>query len=263
MLARLSEAGADLPVVDLEDGVAPADKDAAREHVREAVRTGALGARPWTLRINAGGGPWHEADLDLAAEVGAPRVLVPKAEDPHAVAALGEHAARRGASLGLMLETPRGVGRARDLAGCHPAIDLLVYGSADYRRAIGGRPGPDRAWELHALSEILLAARMHGRLAVDAVWFRYRDEPGLVRAARVARELGYDGKSCIHPSQVEPVHRVFGADPEELAWARAVLEAWRAEDGDRCGIVVVDGEMVEALHLDVARRILARAGEQS
>jgi citrate lyase beta subunit len=263
MLARLASIEVDLPVVDLEDGVAPADKDPARTRVREAARSGTFrGFGEWTLRVNGFDRPEHGADLDLADEIGAPRVLLPKAEDVRTVAALADRLARRGATLGLMLETPAGIGRARELAGCHPAIDLLVYGSADLRRALGASPDPERRWEQHALAEILLAARMHGCRAIDAVWFRFRDPDGLVREARLARDLGYDGKSCIHPDQIEPVHRVFAPRVDEIAWARSVLGAWREQDGERRGIVVADGgEMIEALHVELARRILTRAGE--
>jgi len=258
-LARIAGLGADLAVVDLEDGVAPPDKDAARAHVRAAVADGVLPAGGWALRIHAVGSPWHEDDLDLVAETRPPMAVLAKAENVDAVAGLAGVWAGHGTATGLMIETARGLGRARELAAAHPRVAMLVLGSADLRLSLGARPDPDRAWERLALSEMLLAARMHGCAAIDGVYFRFRDEAGLVHAAGIARALGYDGKSCIHPAQIEPIHRVFASTPDEVRWARAVLDAWRDGRGDGRGVVVVDGEMVEALHVDLARRILDRA----
>ena len=109
------------------------------------------------------------------------------------------------------------------------------------------------------MSEILLAARMHDCAAIDAVHFRFRDLEGLEQEARIARDLGFDGKSCIHPGQIEVVHRIFSSSPEELHWAGEVLRGWDEGDGERQGVVVIEGEMIEALHVDLARRILDRA----
>jgi citrate lyase subunit beta/citryl-CoA lyase len=167
--------------------------------------------------------------------------------------------AGHGTSTGVMIETALGLGRVRDLASAHPRVTFLLYGSADLRRSLGANPDPDRNWERHALHEIVLAARMHGCRAIDGVQFRFRDLDALARDATIARDLGFDGKSCIHPGQVETVHRVFSSTADEIAWARGVLETWEAEDGAARGVVVRDGEMIEALHLAIARRILDRA----
>ncbi len=260
MLAKLPTLGADAVVLDLEDGVAPADKESARDHLRHAAAEGWLAAAPaWSLRVNAGASPWHAADLDLVDELRPPRVLLPKAESPERVHADAERCSLAGSRIGLMIETARGAGRARDLAGAHPRIDLLVLGSADLRLSLGARPDPERRWELHALGELLLAARMHGCGAVDSVYFHYRDQEGLVRHARVAKDLGFDGKSCIHPDQVPVIHEVFSSTVEEITWAHGVLRAWVEQDGAHNGVVVHDGEMIESLHLEVAERILERA----
>ena len=260
MLAKLATLDADAVVLDLEDGVAPADKPGARERIREAA---AGDARrywpPWTLRVNARGTPWHDDDVALAQELAAPRVLLPKAEDPEEIARIARRAGSWGAKVGLMVETARGVGRLRDLAGADPTVDLLVHGAADLRLSLGARPGAGRAWERHALCEILLAARMHGCLAIDSVYFHFRDDEGLRREAAEARELGFDGKSCIHPGQIAAIHEVFSSTPEELAWAAAVRRAWSEQNGEASGVVVLDGEMIESLHLRLAERISARA----
>jgi len=260
MLAKLPALRADAVVLDIEDGVAPEEKPAARAHLREASARGWLGAGPpWSVRINPRGSPWHADDLDLVDELRPPRVLLAKAETPESVAAAADRCADAGSRIGLMIETARGVGRARELAAANARIDLLVVGSADLRLSLGARPDADRRWELHALGETLLAARMHGCRAIDSVYFHYRDPEGLAAHARVSRDLGFDGKSCIHPDQVPTIHEVFSSSAEELAWAHGVLRAWVEQNGAQSGVVVHEGEMIEALHLEVAERILERA----
>jgi citrate lyase subunit beta/citryl-CoA lyase len=261
MLAKLDTLSADAVVLDLEDGVAADEKAAARDHLRAAAKHGRLEASPpWSLRIHGPGSPWHTADLDLVDELRPPRVILAKAESEESVALVAERCALGEMRIGLMIETARGVGRARQLAAADERVDLLVLGSADLRLSLGARPsGDDRAWELAALGEVLLAARMHGCRAIDSVYFSYRDREGLAAHAKVARELGFDGKSCIHPDQVPTIHEVFSSTAEELAWAHGVLRAWVDQNGARSGIVVHDGEMIEALHLEVAERILERA----
>jgi citrate lyase beta subunit len=260
LLAKLPVLGADAIVLDLEDGVAPGDKAAARDHLRDASAHGLLGAGPpWSLRVNAHGSSWYDGDLDLVEELKPPRVLLAKAETPESVLDVAERIALTDARIGLMIETASGVGRARTLAAAHARVDLLVLGSADLRLSLGARPDDERRWELHALAELVLAARMHGCRAIDSVFFHYREVEGLVTHARVARDLGFDGKSCIHPDQVPTIHQVFSSTAEELTWAHGVLRAWVEQDGATSGVVVLDGEMIEALHLEVAERILERA----
>ncbi|HEX4825659.1 MAG TPA: CoA ester lyase [Candidatus Polarisedimenticolaceae bacterium] len=258
-LEKAVSAGADLIIVDLEDGVAPAEKDAAREHVRQAVDRGLLGGRPWMLRVNAGPIGPPPADLTLVGYAHPPAVVLPKAEDPQRAGMLAARFAEHGTATALMIESARGVASAKDLAGAHPSVRMLILGSADLRLSLGARPDERRSWERHALGEIVIAARMHGAAAIDSVYFHYRDDEGLKRHAVIARDLGFDGKSCIHPSQIEPIHEVYARAPEEIAWAERVLAAWRDGEGDAHGIVTVDGEMIEALHVTVARRILGEA----
>jgi citrate lyase subunit beta/citryl-CoA lyase len=261
MLAKLPSRRADAFVVDLEDGVAPGDKARAREAVRQAGEAGQLPGGRWMLRVNAPETEWHSGDLKLVEASGPAALVLPKAEDEAVVRDVATFAANSDVATVLMIETARGVGCARELAGAHDAVVALVYGSADLRRSLGARPDADRRWEAHAMGEILLAARMHGCLAIDSVHFRYDDLAALEAEARVARGLGFDGKSCIHPAQVEVVECVFSPDTEEIAWARAVVDGWREQAGDERGVVVIDGEMIEALHVDVARRVLEASGD--
>jgi citrate lyase beta subunit len=259
-LEKIPTLPADMILVDLEDGVAPADKEAARDNLRNAVASGALsGDRPWMLRVNSGGlGPPPE-DLRLLGFAKPTIVVLPKAEDPEFVRALAVRSADLGAAVAVMLETATGVARAMELMGAHPAVCMAIVGSADLQVSLRARPDPGRTWELHALSRVLLAARRYGHLAIDSVYFRYRDDDGLRAHAAIARTLGYDGKSCIHPAQVAVVHDVFKSNPQELAWARRVLAAWTAGSCGAEGVVAMDGEMIESLHVTMAERILERA----
>jgi len=258
-LERVHSLPADLVLVDLEDGVAPADKDEARDNVRGAIAAGFLtGDRPWMLRVNGGRlGPPAE-DLTLVGFARPAIVVVPKAEDPEFVGGLAARFAEHGAATALMIESAAGVACAMQLMNAHPAVCMAIVGSADLRASLGARPGIGRAWEAHALSHVLLAARRFGHVAIDSVYFRYRDDDGLRAHAAIARELGYDGKSCIHPHQVATIHDVYTSTPEEIAWAQRVLSAWSAGQGTVKGVVAMDGEMIEALHVGLAERILER-----
>lgn len=258
MLAKTQSIPADFFVVDLEDGVAPPEKSAARANVREAAAQGQLPQDRWGLRVNHNDSEWFEDDLKLVEAVKPPAVVLPKAEDPAVVASVADRQTGDNSMIALMIETALGVGRARELAAADRSVSALFYGSADLQRSLGARPGKDRTWEHHAMSEILLAARMAGCAAIDAVTFEFRNDKQLESDARFARELGFDGKGCIHPAQIETIHRVFSSTSAEVDWAERVLEAWREQDGDRAGVVVMGEEMIEALHLDIARRVLDR-----
>lgn len=257
MLAKLPDLDADAVILDLEDGVAPGDKQGAREQLLRAAREDLLAAgAPCWLRVNPIGTPWHEADLDLARRLPLRGIVLPKAECVEEVRRSFRQLDLAGAENGLMIETARGVGRVRDLAQAEDSVALLIYGSADYRLDLGARPDAGREWERLALQEILLAARMADCLAIDGVHFEFRDLAGLECEAALTAGLGFDGKSCIHPGQIETIRRVFSPGAEQLAWARRVLEAWREQDGDSRGVIVAEGEMLEALHVRLARRIL-------
>ena len=243
LLAKVASVAADRVVVDLEDGVAPGEKERARQALREVD----LGPpERWWLRIAA------PSDIELARAIGARTIVIPKAERIDALAAAAE-----GLRLALMIETARGVVEAERLAA-HPAVVALALGSADLRLSLSAPPSERRDWERASMAALLLAARAHGCAAIDSVYFHFRDDAGLRRHAAVAREMGFDGKSCIHPAQLEPIHEIFASTDEERAWAERVIEAWQRDDGATRGVVVVDGEMVEALHVVEARRLLAR-----
>lgn len=259
MIEKIPGLPADAFILDLEDGVAMDDKGLAREHLRAASQAGLLPEEaPWMLRVNPPETAWHEDDLSLAEGIRPPYVVVPKAEDPGEIRDLAAWFSGHGSRTVAMIETARGVSAAREIAGAHDDLAALIVGSADLRLSLGAVADGDRSWERHSLSEILLAARAAGIAAFDGVYFHVRDLDGLRRHARIARDAGYDGKTCIHPIQLPVVREVFSSSPEESAWAHRVLAGWAAGCGETRGVVVVEGEMIEPLHLEVARRVLAR-----
>ena len=257
MLEKLPRITADAFILDLEDGVPPSEKASARDNLRETASSGQLPLARWMIRINPAATPWQSDDLELVETLRPHAVVLPKVEDPNESSALAARFARHGSATVVMIETARGVNVAAAIAAS-PNVQALIVGSADLRLSLGAVADSDRNWERHALSQILFAARANGIAAFDGVYFHVRDLDGLRAHAMVARDLGYDGKTCIHPDQVSVVRDVFSSAPAEIEWAQRVLSAWEAEDGAARGIIVVDGEMIESLHLAMAKRILER-----
>jgi citrate lyase subunit beta/citryl-CoA lyase len=256
MLGKAGSRGADVLIVDLEDGVLPDAKGDARARAERLWPTLDFGGSEALLRVNAPGTPWHEADLDAAGRLRPAGVVLPKCEDPAAVAAVA--ARLRGVPLFLMVETARGVLAAPELARAEHASGLL-FGAADFRASVRASRDPEEAELLLARGTLVLAARAAGIEAFDTPFFDYRDEPGLERSARRARTLGFAGKTCVHPGQVAVVNRVFSPSEEELARAERVVAALEAAAREGRGVATVDGEMVEPLHAAEARRVLERA----
>jgi citrate lyase subunit beta/citryl-CoA lyase len=256
MLRKAPSRGADAIILDLEDGVLPGAKDAARSQLERLWLDLDLGSAEVLLRVNAPGTEWHEEDLAAAARIRPPGVVLPKCEDMAAVA--GVAARLPGTPLFLMVETARGVLAAPELARA-PHVAGLLFGAADFRASVHASREPDEGEILVARSALVLGARAAGAEAFDTPFFEYRDEAGLERSARRARTLGFDGKACIHPAQVAVVNRVFSPTAEEVERARMVVEALEAAAREGRGVATVNGEMVEALHGREARRTLSRA----
>jgi citrate lyase subunit beta/citryl-CoA lyase len=245
-------------IVDLEDGVLPEAKDAARDRARRLWPELELGGSEALLRVNAAGSPWQEADLESAAGIRPDGLVLPKCEEPSAVAAVARRLA--GTPLFLMVETARGVLAAPELARVEQVAGLL-FGAADFRASMRASRDPEETELLVARSRLVIAARAAFVLAFDTPLFDCRDEVGLERSARRARTLGFDGKTAIHPGQVGVLNRVFTPTAAEVERARAVVAALEAAARDGRGVATVDGEMVEALHAAEARRTLAMAGK--
>lgn len=262
-LAKARTLPCDGLILDLEDSVAPEAKEAAREAAVAAIAAGGWGPREVLVRVNARGTPWYEADVAALARAGADGLVLPKVETTDDVAAAVERLAMRGAPAGLPLwltiETPRGVLAAADLAGARRSIRGLVAGTSDLTKDLRARHVPDRAPLLHALSAIVLAARAHGLVALDGVHLALDDEAGFEAACRQGRDLGFDGKTLIHPRTIEAANRVFAPDAEEVRCARRLLAAWRAAREEGRGVTVLDGRLVEELHAREAGRLVALA----
>lgn len=249
---------ADTLVLDLEDAVAPDAKVPARAQVLAAVRAGGYGRREIVVRVNALGTPWGGADLAAAAEAGADAVLLPKVESPETVAAtlaaLGPAPA-----VWCMLETPRGILNAASIAAASPRVTALVMGTSDLTKDLHARATRERLPLLTSLQLCVLAARAAGITALDGVHLDLDDDAGFAAACRQAADFGFDGKTLIHPRQVAIANEVFAPAASDVDWARRVIAAHTEAVASGRGVVVLDGRLIENLHVEDARRVLALA----
>jgi len=261
-LARARELPVDGLLIDLEDGVAPSAKETAREAALAAIAAG-FGPREVLLRVNGTGTPWQAADLAAAARSGADGVLLPKVEGAGeivaAYAALEAAGAPEGLALWTMIETPRAVLRVAEIAAAHPRLAGLVAGTSDLVKDLHARHTPDRTEVLMSLSLVVLAARAEGLAALDGVHLELGDDEGFERACAQGRALGFDGKTLVHPRQIAGANRAFAPSPEEVDWSRRVIDAHARALAMGSGVVVLEGRLIEALHVENARRIVALA----
>jgi citrate lyase subunit beta/citryl-CoA lyase len=250
LLAKVSRWSPDVTVLDLEDAVPPAGKDAARN---AAVATLAEAPVSSTLlvRINPRSTIWFHADLAAVADGPAAGVVLPKYESADEVAEVR----RRLPSAALVVV---GIESARGVADCPSLlterIDAAYFGAEDYIADLGGRRTPGGLEALYARSQVVLAARLAGLSAIDEVYVQIGDDAGFLADTRAGQAMGYAGKICVHPRQVELCHQVFTPTAEELQHARAVVAAF--ESG---GVATVDGQMVDEVHVRMARRVIAQA----
>ena len=246
-------------ILDLEDAVGPDHKEAARENACAAAASGAYGSRELTIRVNGLGTRWHEDDLAAVCAAGPQGVVVPKVDSADEVralvAAMERHGAPEHTRLWAMVETPRAVLDVGEIASASPRLAVLVVGTNDLLKELGARHVPGRAPLLTALSLALLAARRAGVAILDGVWNDVQDLEGFAAECRQGRDLGFDGKTLIHPGQVGPCNEVFAPSAEEVEDARELIAAWEAGAG--AGVVTHRGRMVENLHVDIARRVVA------
>ncbi|MFC0634814.1 HpcH/HpaI aldolase/citrate lyase family protein [Brevundimonas balnearis] len=252
---KARELDVDAVILDLEDAVAPEAKDAARQAAVEAARTGGFLGR-LGVRVNALDTEWGETDLTAVADAPFAFVVVPKIERPDHVAAVSGRLTAKQA-LWLMIETPHALTWLDGIAATGGPLEALMLGLNDLALALRTGPSPDREPFKPWLSATVAAARANGLLAIDGVFNRLEDEEGLIAEARQGRLYGFDGKSLIHPKQINPVRVAFAPTEAEAAWARAVVAAFDDPANAGKGAVRAAGGMVERLHLDQARAILA------
>ena len=242
----------DAVILDLEDAVLPAYKVLARENAAQALREGGFG-KPVLLRLNGLETSSFQADLEAALLSAPAGIVLPKAEDPASVREL-----HLGIPLWLMIETPLGVLRAAELAAV-PGVAGLMMGANDLLRSLRARATSGRLPLLHALSAVVLAARVAGVLALDAVYNDLQDGAGLESECVQGRDLGFDGKTLIHPSHIGACNAIFTPPAEEVAEARKIIAAFTKPENASRGAIQLDGRMVERLHADMAKRTIAIA----
>ncbi|HEX9554892.1 MAG TPA: CoA ester lyase [Reyranella sp.] len=254
---------ADALIFDLEDAVAPDAKEAARTNVVAAAWSKAYGKREIAIRCNGLGTAWGQADVEAIATSGADAILVPKvesaAEVTHVVSLLDAAGAPQTMAVWAMMETPKGILRAEEIAGSHPRLALFVMGTNDLVKDMRARHTPARLPLLTALGLGMLAARAHGLTILDGVYNDIQDVEGFRAVCRQGLEMGFDGKTLIHPSQVEPCNEIFAPSQAELEMAGKIVAAFRQAEAAGKGVVTVDGRMIENLHVEQAERALALA----
>jgi len=270
MLVKARSLPADEIVIDLEDAVAPAEKDEARKATVAALSEGGWQAHSIAVRVNGTETQWFERDVrELAERAGDAlgSIVVPKVESARDLEPLEQmlgssSGGQRPLGVQALIETAAGLARVNEIAASMPRLETLIIGYADLAASLGRPPSarhdPDR-W-VFALDAVLVAARASGIQAIDGPHLQIDDLDGLGTAAKRARELGYDGKWALHPSQVGPINEVFTPTGEELARARAILDVLEsAEGGAGAGAALLDGEMVDEASRKLALAVLARA----
>ena len=264
-MAKVRSLDCDAVVFDLEDAVAPAMKSEARRHLVEAFSAGDFGGRETVIRVNAVQTDDFEHDMDALARCRPDAVLLPKVEAPEALDRLASACRARALDTSLvlwaMVETPAGLLEldrvARAGVAQWPALDCLVVGTNDLAKDTGVATGNGRAYLLPWLMHTVLVARRWGITVLDGVWNDFADRPGFDAEALQGRQMGFDGKTLIHPSQIDAANRAFSAAPEALAAARGIVAAFAAPEHAGAGVIQLQGKMVERLHLAQAERLLA------
>jgi len=263
-LEKATGLASDAIIFDLEDAVSADEKEGARILVAETLQRRDYGARALMVRINGFDTRWAEDDLSTICETAPEAILLPKvndASDIHRLAArLDDHPKCAATRIWAMMETPAGILNAPRIARASARMAGMVMGTNDLAKELGARDTADRAPMMTSLGLCLLAARAHGLICVDGVYNRFRDTETLRRHCEQGRDMGFDGKTLIHPAQIEIANEVFAPSEADLDLARRQIEAFDEARARGAGIAVLDGNIVENLHVEAARRLLARAG---
>jgi citrate lyase subunit beta/citryl-CoA lyase len=263
---RFLEKAAGLPtdcvVMDLEETIVPEAKDLARTNVTKALAQYSYGHREVIVRVNRLGSPWVEADLAAVAKAGAQAILFPRIESRQEVLDCIAGLDRAGGGslpVMVMIETPFGVLRAEEIAGASDRIACLVMGTADLTNHLHARPHPERLPLLMSLSLVILAARAHNRSVVDGIQSNLKDMHTFEYSCRLGRDMGLDGKTLVHPDQLIYCNEAYTPKPAEIAQAKEVIVAFEQATREGRGNVVVNGRLIEQMHVVAARRIVALA----
>jgi citrate lyase subunit beta/citryl-CoA lyase len=272
MLAKAATRGADGVILNLEDAVAPGSKEKARCAVAGVLASASFGGTERIVRINSLDSDLGFSDLLMIAPLAPDAILLSKVMSTEQVRIAAWMLERLESSHALplgkirimcMLETAAGIQSAPQIAQAHPRVTALIFGAADFCTDVGCSAAADRGPLLYSISRLILAARSAHVAAIDAPYMTLGDAEGLVRNVRESRDLGFDGKSAIHPGQIPVIHACFSPTPEEVRWANSVVAALSAPDGEQVssGAALLDGSLIEAPHLLRARRTLESVRE--
>jgi citrate lyase subunit beta/citryl-CoA lyase len=261
-LEKANNLPADSLILDLEDAVAPDAKAQARENIRTALATG-FGHREAVVRINSLNTPWGLDDLKAFANSKADAILLPKVESASQIqevaSLLKQFNPANSMKIWAMIETPLAIFKLLEIASSHPMLETLVLGTSDLVKDLHARHTPGRVETQAALSLSVLAARAHQLCVLDGVHLSLEDEKGLKQSCVQGRDMGFDGKTLIHPSQIALANEIFGPSLEEIEEAKQRINAYDAAISSGAGIVLLNGKLVEELHIQDAKRILALA----
>ncbi|MEM7568803.1 MAG: CoA ester lyase [Pseudomonadota bacterium] len=263
--ARALEKAKTLPadgyIFDLEDAVAPDAKETARDQVCAAVQGGGYGARELIIRVNGLDTDWASEDIKAASAAGPDAILLPKVELPEQVVTLAQMMHDFGApettKIWVMMETPRAMFATLEIASAHERLDCFVMGTSDLVKDLQAHHTPMRLPVVTSLSLCLLAARAEGLTILDGVYADLKDEAGFAQSCQQGLELGFDGKTLVHPNQVSAANAAFAPDAAEVDFSRRIIAAHEEASKQGKGIAVVDNKMIENLHVENARRLVA------
>ena len=262
-LEKAKSLPADSLILDLEDAVAPDAKEKARQQVCEAVKAGGYGMREVIIRVNRLATPWGYADIAAAASSGGDAILLPKVESADAIRQLETIMVENGApetmSIWAMMETARSVLRAPRIAEASRRIECLVMGTSDLAKDLDCAHTRERLPLIPSLGICLLAARNAGLAILDGVYLDLNDNEGFEYACQQGAELGFDGKTLIHPKTIAVANRVFSPSPMDVDWSRKIIAAHAEATAEGKGVAVVDGMLIEHLHVESAKRLVAMA----
>ncbi len=262
-LEKAKSLAADSLIFDLEDAVAPEAKAEARANVAAAVEAGGYGPREVVVRVNGLDTEWGLDDIAAAVAAGPDAILAPKVIDGGDVDRLSDAMSRAGApdtmGLWVMIEMPKAILNIKDIAEAvgRTRLAAFVMGTNDLAKELRAKPTADRIAFQTSLGLAVAAARAYDLVAIDGVFNAIGDDEGLAAECEQGRNLGFDGKTLIHPSQLETCNRIFSPEPEDVAHAAAVIEAFAQPGNAGKGVIKVNGRMTELLHLAEARRLVA------
>ena len=265
--ARALEKGrslsADGLILDLEDAVAPDAKDSARDQIVSALAEGGYGKREIQIRTNGLNTPWGYADIVAAAKTSADAILLPKVESADTVRQVANIMAAEGAHedmrIWCMMETPLAMLNAKEIAGAHPKLGGFVMGTSDLAKDLNCAHTPDRLPMITSLGLCILAARAYGLAILDGVHLDLSDDDGFAASCQQGRDMGFDGKTLIHPKTIGAANSAFAPSEADVAWARKIIAAFEQAASEGKGVVVVDGKLIENLHVVSAQKLVTMA----